>query len=60
LTSFFYAKDVKWWLLHNEELGDLYNSPNIVRVPKRTGVVALIDKTRNTYRILGGEKPLEM
>ena len=25
---------VKWRKLHNEELNDLYNSPNIVRVIK--------------------------
>jgi hypothetical protein len=43
--------------LHNEELNDLYSSPNIVRVIKSrrmrwAGHVAWIGKERGVYRVL--------
>ena len=46
--------------LHNEELSDLYSSPNIVRVTKsrnmrRAGHVARLGKWRDVYRILVGK-----
>jgi hypothetical protein len=53
--------------LHNEELHNLYSSPNITRMTKSrrmrwAGHVARIGKTRNAYRIsVGkpeGKKPL--
>jgi len=53
----------EWRKLHNEELNDLYASPNIVRVTKsrRTGwaeQVARMGEGRGVYRILVG-KPEE-
>jgi hypothetical protein len=54
--------------LHNEELNDLYSSPNIIRVIKsrRTrwaGHVARMGEERGAYRILvvrpEGRRPLE-
>jgi hypothetical protein len=50
----------KWRKLHNEELHDLYSSPNIVRVIKsrRTrwaGHVARMGVERGMYRVFGGE-----
>jgi hypothetical protein len=50
-----------WRKLHNEELHNLYFSPNIMRMNKsrRTrwaGHVARMGETRNAYRILA-EKP---
>ena len=47
--------------LHNEELNDLYSSPNIVRVIKsrrmrRAGHVARMGEERGVYRVLE-EKP---
>jgi hypothetical protein len=54
--------------LHNEELHDLYSSPNIVRVIKArrigwTGNVACMSEGRGGHRVLVGEaegrRPLE-
>jgi len=54
--------------LHNEELNDLYSSPNIVRVIKSrrmrwAGHVARMGKEREAYRVLvgkpEGKRPLE-
>jgi hypothetical protein len=49
-----------WRKLHNEELHDLYSSPNIIRMIKSnrvrwTGHVARVGETRNVYRILVGK-----
>jgi hypothetical protein len=49
----------EWRRLHNEELYDLYSSPNIIRVIKsrRTrwaGNVASMGDRRGTYRVLVG------
>jgi hypothetical protein len=46
--------------LHNEELNDLYNSPNIVRVIKSSrmrwaGHVASMGEERRVYRVLVGK-----
>ena len=58
----------EWRKLHNEEINDLYSSPNIVRVIKSrrmrwTGHVARMDKRRSVYRgFMGkpeGKRPLE-
>jgi hypothetical protein len=48
-----------WWKLHNEELHNLYSSPNIIRRIKSrrmrwAGHVARMGETRNAYRILVG------
>jgi hypothetical protein len=54
----------EWRKLHNEELNDLYTSPNTVRVIKSrwAGLVARIGKRRGVYRVLvgkpEGKKPL--
>jgi hypothetical protein len=57
----------EWRKLHNEELRDLYSSPNIERVIKsrrmrRTGHIARMGE-RGVYRVLvgkpEGERPLE-
>ena len=50
----------EWRRLHNEELNDLYSSPNIVRVIKsrrmrRAGHVARMDEERGVYRVLVGK-----
>ena len=47
--------------LHNEELNDLYSSPNIVRVIKSRrmrwdGHVARMSEERGVYRVLVGKK----
>jgi hypothetical protein len=47
------------WLKDNEELRDLYSSPNIVRVIRSrrmrwAGHVARMGERRGAYRILGG------
>jgi hypothetical protein len=49
----------EWRRLHNEELNDLYSSPNIIRVIKSrrmiwVGHVARMGKKRGAYRILVG------
>ena len=57
----------EWRKLHNEELSDLYCSPNIVQVIKSrrmrwVGHVALVGERRGVYRVLVGKperkKPL--
>jgi hypothetical protein len=50
----------EWKKLHNEELHDLYSSPNIVRVIKSrrmglAGHVARIGEERGLYRVLVGK-----
>jgi len=50
----------EWKRLHNEELNDLYSSPNIVRVIKSrrmrsAGHVARMDEERGVYRVLLGK-----
>jgi len=50
----------EWKKLHNEELNDLYFSPNIVRVIKWrrmgwAGHVARIGERRGVYRVLVGK-----
>jgi hypothetical protein len=47
----------EWKKLHNEELNDLYSSPNIVRVIKSRKMnwavqVACMGKRRGLYRVL--------
>jgi hypothetical protein len=49
----------EWRRLHNEELNDLYSSPNIIRVIRSrsmrwAGHVARIGETRGAYRVLVG------
>jgi hypothetical protein len=49
----------EWRKLHNEELIDLYSSPNIIRVIKSrrmrcAGHVACMEEKRGAYRVLVG------
>jgi hypothetical protein len=49
-----------WRKLHNEELHNLYSSPNIIRIMKSrrmrwTGHVARMEEKRNVYRLLVGK-----
>ena len=51
----------EWRKLHNEELNDLYCSPNIVRMIKSgrmrwAGHVACMGKWRGVYRVLVGKR----
>ena len=50
----------KWRKLHNEELNDLYSSPNIVRVIKSrrmrwAGHVAHMEEGRGVHKVLVGK-----
>ena len=50
----------EWRRLHNEELNDLYSSPNIVRVTKSrrirwAGHVARMGEEKGAYRVLVGK-----
>ena len=50
----------EWRRLYNEELNDLYSSPNIVRVIKSrrmrlAGHVARMGEERGVYRVLVGK-----
>ena len=50
----------EWRKLHNDELNDLYSSPNIVRVVKSrrmrwAGHVARMGERRDVYRVLVGK-----
>jgi hypothetical protein len=50
----------EWRKLHNEELNNLYSSPNIVRVIKSrrmkwAGHVACMGEARGVYRVLVGK-----
>jgi len=50
----------EWRRLHNEELNDLYSSPDIVRVIKSrrmrwAGHVGCMGEERGVYRVLVGE-----
>jgi hypothetical protein len=50
----------EWRKLHNEELNDLYSSPNIVRVVKSrrmiwAGHVARMGEERGVHRVLVGK-----
>jgi hypothetical protein len=51
----------EWRRLHNEELNDMYSSPNIIRVIKSrrmrwAGHVARMGEGRSAYRILVGRR----
>ena len=54
------CKSGEWRRLHNEELNDLYSSPNIVRMIKSrimrwAGHVARMGEERGVYRVLVGK-----
>jgi hypothetical protein len=42
-----------WRRLHNEELHNLYTSPNAIRVVKSRRYVARIGKAKNAYILFG-------
>jgi hypothetical protein len=49
-----------WRKLHNEELHNMYSSPNIIRVIKSrrmntAGNAAYMQEKRNAYRVLAGK-----
>jgi len=49
-----------WRRLHNEELQNLYTSPNIIRMIKSrrmiySGYIASMEEMRNSYSILDGK-----
>jgi hypothetical protein len=49
-----------WRKVHNEELHNLYSSPNVIRMIKSrsvrlAGYLARVGETRNAYRILVGK-----
>jgi hypothetical protein len=48
-----------WRKLHNEELHNVYSSPNMIRIKSRrmrwAGNIAQMGETRNAYRILVGK-----
>jgi len=51
---------VKWRMLHNEELNDLYSSPNFIRVIKSgimrwAGHVTGMGEKRGAYKVLVGK-----
>ena len=51
----------EWRKLHNDELNDLYSSPNIIRVTKSRGMgwaghVARMGERRNTHMVLMGKR----
>ena len=57
----------EWRRFHNEELCNLYCSPNIIRVIKCTGLrwaghIARVKESRNTFKILTrnptGKRPI--
>ena len=55
----------EWINLYNEELNDLYSSPNIVRMIKSkrmrwAGNVARMEERRDTYRVLVGKPEREI
>jgi hypothetical protein len=62
LRRIFWSKRVEvtgeWRKLHNEELNDLYCSPNIVLIKARgmrlVGHVAHMEESRGVYRVLLG------
>jgi hypothetical protein len=50
----------EWRKLHNEELNDLYSSPNIIwviksRIMRWAGHVACMEERRGAYRVLVGK-----
>jgi hypothetical protein len=61
VTRFRYEVTVEWRNLRNEEINDLYSSPNIVRVIKSRRVrwawhVARTGERRGVYRVLVGRQ----
>jgi hypothetical protein len=62
MMQFFFPDSNGCWIrLHNEELNDLYPSPNIIRVIKSrimrsAGHVARMGEGRGAYRVLVGRR----